>query len=115
MQPRDTSGVVLAGTTQRIIVVCAACFLLPPASCYSPCSSSQQLPPPLTQGFGCPPKFGKAVNKVLHITEVSAMQRAPALTITLGHVLSCQCPEVTVKSGLGYYEEARTQNILVFG
>lgn len=71
--------------------------------------------PPLTQGFSRPPKFGKAVNKVLHITEASAMQRAPALTITLGHVLSCQCPEVTVKSGLGYYEEAWTQNILVFG
>lgn len=62
--------------------------------------------PPLTQGFSRPPKFGKAVNKVLHITEASAMQRAPALTITLGHVLSCQCPEFTVKSGLGYYEEA---------
>ena len=38
-------GCGAAGTTQRIIVVCAACFLLPPASCYSPCSSSQQLPP----------------------------------------------------------------------
>ena len=37
------------------------------------------------------------------------------MTVTLGQVLSLQCPEVTaVENGLGFYKEVLTQNTLAF-